>query len=837
MGVACSGGGGSSSTATPAFDGPVGDNGVFQFIPGPPGTAPGLRVRATVGGSVLESEPVEVVLRAYETYDVVRKNTDPPPSLDVLWPGVARAVETMPVREISVVPEPVPVRFPAGTTIVPRPDTLRPEHRLSHEGRRLDSVRDPARPVTEEGEAAWVAFERALALLSEGDGDATTAKNDCEIPPFSRHREIGTFDGRTIWTVHTFGVERFGLVESYAWALHFAPEGLYISLQYGVGFGLAPNTVGLSITHSIGFGIDDGPNRFRLSGGDLEGMSLSVSFSLGPFVSVGWTMFLQDPPFGLNRQVQFDHGTDIGVTMGFGFLPVFVSWPVSFTLARAVFATRGTAANVPEFVFVRGWGSRCGRTDFRDLADQSGRKGAGSDALAALIDRLEAAAGEDDGSFYGALASSVGASALPLVRSLTVPGAPPAEGIPGSTNGAVLADFLNADGAAVCDSCVDHSIEGGLQRMFRDMRVAGEDAGLVFGAAIDSAATYRRIMPDPTQLSNLSERMVGSIDAAFAIVFEEGAELRDEANRYVDRSVVTIEARAGEPFDLVYTLEELAALVGATRDDVFGATICIAGDFSGPRLEDICVEFTDDFLIGTLRMPDATTMLINATVDLSTAQGFQEIDTSEWLVRPAIRRIINRPNRPVRVTLNAPFEAWSGSPVSLTAVITDEQGNIVDGAADFVFLDGAGNELGSQTTDYGGATLQTILRPVTPTLSAFTSVDLIGIDGERFPGWLVEGTGLGRETDLLVDGVSLREVGVTVGVIRDTQLGIVDLRTEADAPVVLAPGSAQVVAVSPGGEQRSAPLRATVRAAGGEDANGAEASRMSREEYERRMEP
>lgn len=229
-------------------------------------------------------------------------------------------------------------------------------------------------------------------------------------------------------------------------------------------------------------------------------------------------------------------------------------------------------------------------------------------------------------------------------------------------------------------------------------------------------------------------------------------------------------------------------------------------------------------------------MLVAARVDLSTADGFTDIDTEEWRVSLALRRIVNRPARPTRVVLTAPSEAWSGSPVSLTATLVDDLGNVSDVDASFVFTDGNGDELGRVDGRAGSGTLQTILRPVVPRVESLASADLLGVNGERFTGWVVEGRGFGRETDLEFDGVSLQEAGYLIGAIGDRQMGIVDLRTDEDRVEVLVPGQrGRLVAVSPGGAQRSSATNVTVAAPGGPETSGADPSRASDEALNERF--
>ncbi|MCD6217506.1 hypothetical protein J7L05_06560, partial [bacterium] len=56
-----------------------------------------------------------------------------------------------------------------------------------------------------------------------------------EIVPGVMYPDIGTFDGWSFWVGYdaAFSESYMPEGESYAWVVHFAPEGMYVSLQGG----------------------------------------------------------------------------------------------------------------------------------------------------------------------------------------------------------------------------------------------------------------------------------------------------------------------------------------------------------------------------------------------------------------------------------------------------------------------------------------------------------------------------------------------------------------------------------------------------------------------------
>ncbi len=100
-----------------------------------------------------------------------------------------------------------------------------------------------------------------------------------EIVPGEMYPDIGTFDGWSFWVGYdaAFSETYVPEGESYAWIVHFAPEGMYVSLQGGE---CLYSGVDVNAGFDFFYGIAFSPDGDRITTkylGDLSGMTFSTS--------------------------------------------------------------------------------------------------------------------------------------------------------------------------------------------------------------------------------------------------------------------------------------------------------------------------------------------------------------------------------------------------------------------------------------------------------------------------------------------------------------------------------------------------------------------------------
>jgi len=827
--AACgSDGAGGEARAVPNYDGPVGDNGTFTFIPGPPGTLPGVRVEAVFQDQTFTSDAREVRLVEYDGYETVTRalNTDifgPQGSLEERLTAAIDRVELTP--EMTAF-EPLPALIELGDAV----GVITDEDRAAH---------------------ALATFERTIRALDVTEIRGPRTKNECPTrTPGYGYTNIGLFDGRyTIWLVNAYTVEFVGVTMSYAWGLHFAPEGVYISLSSGPGINFPPNFAGMGGALGVGMLVSpEAATRDDMLVSTFEGRSLSVSISIA-FESFGLTIF-QDSGLSFHRALQVDYGWSIAVdTWGSIFSIIGLNYGVTLADSKHL----RSPDDEPYLVFVGGYSGRCAPFDPSDPSSRPEQRvdpdgdpadrpnlDDGADSLEELADLLREMASGDGDDFIDLLRQEIGEAAEGPLRDLSrrenrnnnpndgdsgsgnggsgsgnggsgsgnggsgsggnqAPVGGPAEGIPSADNPTFIQDFISRRGTSTCEDCPSTSADGTIDRIHRRFQAINNNNDSIEAAAVDSTDFIQRSVPNPGDFGRMSDSLVGAMDAAFATAFENAAELRGDPDRYVSDQIIYLEAEVGERIMLTFTAREIAELVGATEEDVLGATLCIAGDYSGPRSDDICAVLEEPEMIGAITMSQVTRLLLRVDVDLSTAQGDFPENVDEWTVRPALRLVRARPGPPAGVQLNVPVTNYSGAPTSLTATLVDALGNRTEAEVTYTFYDGAGNVLGTVTTDYGAATLQTILEGASPTVTGIRQETLVDQRGNTYEGYVIEGTMLSAYALVRINDQLIEELGYTLASLDANELGFVPFpRSEDDPEPIPITGTVRLEVINPG---------------------------------------
>lgn len=586
---------------------------------------------------------------------------------------------------------------------------------------------------------------------------------------------MNTFGGWSPWFVMGYSISFAGSAYSFGWATHFAPEGVYASLQLGAGANFPPELAAAGI--NFGFGMIRPPEAPLLHASSIEGGSIGFSMSILLY-SVGFTIF-QEADLRPHRAIQYDLG--IGISSSGLF-----SIPFGISLMRSSMTLR-TPTGDPGFVFVHGWGDGCA----------PGAAKQGETGLGPLVAAMGAAAASPQTDMLSALRAQTAATALPMMQMFTEAGAPPAEGIPASTNGAWMGEFTARTTTSLCRECADMSIDGVVRDAYYRTLLAGEGRQSLTGAAIGATAQAVRAWPDRARHAVVNDLARGAVDATFAHAYENTARMSGAPNRYVADEVRTFRGRVGEPIAFAVTAAEIAELIGAEPEDIEGATLCLRSDFSGPRAGDVCGRLRDGEVAGTLTLDEVTSILFLVFVDLTTAASdFDDQPVERWTVRPPMMLLTTEPGDPAEAVLSAPASIWSGAPTTLAASVIDQAGMIVDGPVTFRFYGPGDVELASVESETGSATYQLQPSGVTPTLSSARITEVTFESGTTVDGLVLEGTGLSRESTVLVGGTDIAERGYELAWIDSKTLVATPTGTD---PRPLTPGSTTIEVISPGG--------------------------------------
>ena len=574
-----------------------------------------------------------------------------------------------------------------------------------------------------------------------------------DIPSFNA--EGATLHFVSPWIAQTYSFELFGASYSYAWVLHPAPDGLYLSLQSGVGYGVPPDVAGLGIGTGFGMIRPPAPDVSVLTASTVEGYSVSLSISLFG-ISFGFTLF-HNEAWLPHRAIQFDAG--VGFSTGAGLTLPIGGVDIGLAFAKGEMAIRGGSLDQPMFMMIFPINPPCGAR----------QKDTGAVSFADFVAELQSL---DATTFEGALAQNIGASLAPLAEHITAPGSPPAENIPASSNGAWVDAFVRQPDTSPCPTCPNTSLDGILYDTLQRMYEAGESTAALQAAAIDSLLQYNDVAPDRAGMDLAADFSVGAIDAGFALGYSNRARANGLPFRYTSDDVVLLEAAVGDVIPLRLGADEIAALLpSATAADIENATVCIQSEFSGPRASASCGRVFDGALEATYTMTDATSLLLEFLVDLTTADGtFNDAPVERWLVRPALRQIRSVAGPAAQLLVNAPQAVPSGAPVTISATVVDEGGLTVASPTTFRFFAPDGSLIEEIVAERGAASVQVVPTPVAPSLTSLRLVTATFGDGEQADALLAVGDGLSRHGDVIVRGTSLRDAGFEVVAISSSEV-------------------------------------------------------------------
>jgi hypothetical protein len=705
--------GGCGESAEPApTKAPPSSNQKFEFEEGEPGRFAGGYVTVEVGDEEFVSNDVEVVLES--SHEVTRRSPlqEQQPQSDtrpnaLSWDGGER---------VSVDLD----RADRGT--------MTPAYAEAHS--------EPSAEVIERR------FEEADdGIDSWPMGTLDSHRSDgCDTGPhrFSTVEKMGAYDGYICHFGATGSVEQTGLVTDYIWIEYLAPEGLYFGLRMGESVSWPPDIAGAGWSGTMGCVQSDQPNS--ISAEYIDGLD-SISFGFEYFfVDIGFTIVLSN-----GRVVGFEQSAGWSVSAGF-FPGLNFPFSISVGIPGASTWTNGPIA-------VRGYDLGClddlpGQGQALDDEATTRAQSTGhTNPLAESSDSIDRLGDSDatgravaglTGSLFGWLGDPSG------VRS--------ADNIPAGSQPDWMDEwFANGD----CSDCPNTSM-GHLMNQ-TTQHVAGADSendDQMMGVGRWSAETFLRGAPDFTVQTTLQEGVMAATDALFHSMLADAAEMQDDPTRFISPEVVEHSVRADETVDMPVTADEVAELLGVDTADVMGAELCLS---TFTEDGEVCGELDGDEVVFNYTPTDPAPIMFQIEVDLTGADGFDAQEVEDWSVQLARRMVTPIVDTPTRAGLNVGPITVTGSPVTLNAVLTDDNFRFVEEPATFRFYDTYDELLGEVESDDGRASFQFIPEPTAPRIDHAEAVEMTYGDDSVGIGYVLEGRGLSRDVIIKVDGRRLTE--------------------------------------------------------------------------------
>jgi len=712
--VACGGSDGSGNAEEDL--GPT-SNGKFDYEPGEPGVSAGLTARADLDSreDPLVSNEAELELRAPGNTTV---NQSLAADGDSQTGRLTFGTASQGLSADTLAPSDSPDEWGAAI------------------GKKFTDAQSEIRNKYDEVLSDSAAAKTAGTDVSN-DPDTIAQAQSCQGLPHARAtREMGTWDGWTCSNEWTAAVGGGGRQTTYAWVMHYAPEGGYFTLQKGEAIYFPPDIANASKTTSLT--CVKTPNRGNATVdffNSTQSVDLSVDLSIGPLdVSFTYGVVVA----GSQGPVGFSVGYGVGISSSF-FMGPF-SLPFGFSVGGAEIETLKNDGNPGYFVYSgpREPCSPSGNTSQQGLETDNPLTGISN----LIADQSEPPTSRREATFQASMNN-----VAPLYSVLgNTTGTGPAQHIPAATNADTFADFFSRDNT--CSSCPDTSLAYINERIDNNWNDAGSnDERARLGAAAASKA--REALPQLGLQQQLQKRARQSVGLTQESILSEAGE-----NDYYSPDIVNLTAPLGESVTFEITAQEIADLVGASPADIDGAEVCLEESLN-IEADPLCQTMENGSVSGSFTPSSTNPLTLIPNVDLTSAAGsFGGADVSEWDVRPAIRIFTPVPNENAELSLvlDGPSSIVSGGAASLNAMLVDENGVPADLDGTVELLDIDGDVVATGDLQYGTATLQFQPTPTTPVVDAVEATEFELTDGSTADGYLIRGEGISRLGTIRIDG-------------------------------------------------------------------------------------
>lgn len=538
---------------------------------------------------------------------------------------------------------------------------------------------------------------------------------------------IGTFDGWSVWIgwsgsfSETYSPEG----ESYSWVIHFAPEGVYVSLQKAE-FIYSSVDVFAGISAFMGGLVSpDGDIVTRQYINDLLGINFSVSMStkLIPVVSL-WA-----PGLGMNTGLNFYRrdntdllvraiGFSAGYSISFELLPVGMPFSVSLDTKASVEAG---------FYPIIGW--QLEHTE-------------GENPMNTIHGGLQALAAHSGTQLVDLLGVQFARILQPTFSSLRTSGT---VGHPPANFGQYIAYFMQDNSVTVPSGSPEGSIDDLIKRV-EVWKQSGQTNQLPEALQVG--------LPFSRQL--MIEEMK-PIQAATQVGFEIGYKHGCDANpnckdQYAD-CVETVYCPVGEWCTLVVTAQEIAALVpGSHPGDFEGVPVYFDTDpvtYFNTQGTQIEVPVENGEAVYEFVMQSNVPLVIGVKIY---AADIPQVGHSLELCRRVVKP-------PAGVGFYSNDKVYSGSSLTLNAAVQESGGSLTQGKALVRFYDYRDHLLGAPVPAKDGlATLTFIPRPSIPHIRQFVITKIGYSEEDARNGYSLTGIGFSQDADVLFNGVSIGEM-------------------------------------------------------------------------------
>ena len=341
------------------------------------------------------------------------------------------------------------------------------------------------------------------------------------------YTDIGTFDGASFWVGYgaSFSESYTPESESYGWVVHFAPEGMYVSLQKGKAI---YSGVDVNAGFDFFYGVVHSPSGDSITKKYFSNMS-GITFTVGDFslsaapmgplsnlsvgISSGTTFYKNSSTKQIVRAIQYSTGFSTAYAL------VSIPFPFGVSLGTESSVTAG-------FYPIAAW----------DIWDN------GEDPIDAIMKGLKEVASRDDDSFVNIQMIEFSNPVHSFLEQFPLQ--------------SQVRAFVQGDG----NSPVDQLIEEVQQ---------WDDTG-------ETENLPEKLKPQmpPKELYPVMRGLQSATTAAFEAGYKHGYDAKDRTDTIYADCLETVKCTSGQTCSLVVTTDEISALIdGTSPADFEGITV------------------------------------------------------------------------------------------------------------------------------------------------------------------------------------------------------------------------------------------------------------------------
>ena len=551
--------------------------------------------------------------------------------------------------------------------------------------------------------------------------------------------EIGTFLGWTLWIgwAGSWSDSYTPECESRAWVVYFAPEGIYVALQWAKS---VYSNVDIFAGISAFYGALVSPSGDILTRDYINSL-MGVSISIDTMIAdVGPTFFRVGTDGPLIRGIQFN----VGKSISYGLIPI--SLPFSVTLDNESGMTNIDGGG--------GW------TGFYPIVEWDVGTLQQENPINTVVRGLEQLAANTGETYIDLTAKQTARILLPFFQKHQTSGTITLEDdVPPPDNATYFGEFLQSTSpGSSANTSIDHMIDKADQWLQSgDTNQLGDAVSEYVNHSLDSVLFIQDM-----------NTIRGGTQMAYQLGYKRGYDSTGRTDTIYADCVKTVTCEVNEWCSLEVTAKEISELVeGTTPQDFEGITVWFQSE-GAISWEGVPIE--EGSAVYWFIPNSDSTMIFDVQIDPTSITNDKTLELCRQIVTPIYEAGATIHSDAFASGDNElPYNGnagsygagiiRSGSAAKLSVSITDDNGRILMDSASVGLYDYAENLIaGPVETLTGLASFEFIPQPSIPQITDFYTTEIGYTPETARTGYALQGIGISKDADVLFNGTSINNM-------------------------------------------------------------------------------